>query len=562
MVMNKRISIGRYRQIIAVFTKHGFGFLMDQLGLFSSPRLKRSTRNRKAKPRSSKLSTGERLRLSFEELGPTFVKLGQILSTRGDIFPAEVVEELKKLQDSVPPFPFTEVKAVIEEEFKDKLENIYKEFDEKPAAAASISQVHRARLGSGKLVAVKVQRPGIDRLIEIDLHILKDLVRLIEHHTKYGDLYDCSGMVQEFENAMQNELDFTKEAENADIFRRNFIRDEGITVPVVQWIYTARRVLTMDYIEGIRIDDCKSMEAAGIDRSLLAKRLATSLCNQILRDGFFHADPHPGNIQVLTDGSIVFLDLGMVGCLNESRRRMISNFFVGIASRDSTLVVKSIIDMDTAPARSHIKRFEKAVDKIIEKYLTMPMDQIKIDELFFEIFNIAFLNHIKLPREFALLSKTLGTLQGLMQKLAPDLNALAIAKPIAKKLAVRSFSPEAMGRDLRKGLRSYRELLKEIPSAMLNYLSKLEEDDFSVQIEIKDIYRIQRRIERIFNRISFSVVLLAISIIIAGIIIGSGLSAGAGSEMVLLNLTVLKAGLALAVIIIAGLVVSMFRSRR
>lgn len=561
MVINRWNSIRRYRQIIAVFTKHGFGLLMDQLGIFHYLKIKKRILDTDAKSDSSRLSTGARLRLSLEELGPAFVKLGQILSTRPDILPPDIVEELKKLQDSVPPFSFSEVRAVIEDEFEDKLENIYKEFEEKPVAAASISQVHRARLNSGKPVAVKVQRPGIERTINLDLNILKDLAHFIDHHTQYGKLYDCSRMVLEFENIIKNELDFTKEAENAEAFKQNFTRDKGIIVPNVKWIYTTKRILTMEYIEGIRVDNYSALDLAGIDKKILAKRLATSICNQILRDGFFHADPHPGNIQVLSDGTIVFLDLGMVGCLNEARKRMISNFFIGVASRDSRLVVKSIIDLETMPKRSNIKKFEKDVDKIIEKYLTMPWNEIKIEELLYETFNIAFLNHIKIPREFALLAKTLGTLQGLLEKLAPDLNALVVAKPIAKKLLHQSFSVDKISNDIKKSLWSYRDLFKEFPSAMLNLLSRMEDEDFAVQFEIKDMDSIQRRFERVFNRMSFSVVLLAVSIIIAGIIIGSGLSADAGSEMYLLNVTVLKAGLAIAVIIILGLIISMFKSR-
>jgi ubiquinone biosynthesis protein len=561
MVINRRNSIRRYRQIIAVFTKHGFGLLMDRLGIFQYLQIKKIFSNIDAESTYSRLSTGERLRLSLEELGPVFIKLGQILSTRPDILPADVVKELKKLQDSVPPFSFSEVKAVIESEFEDRLENVYKEFDEIPVATASISQVHRARLNSGRLVAVKVQRPGIEKIIHLDLNILKDLANFIDHHTKYGKLYDCSNMVLEFKNIIKNELDFTKEAENAEIFRRNFTQDNGIMVPAVKWIYTTKRILTMEYIEGIRVDDYNALDLAGIDRKILAKRLATSICNQVLRDGFFHADPHPGNIQVLQDGMVVFLDLGMVGHLNESRKRMISSFFLGVVSKDSRLVIKSIIDMETVPNRGNIKRFEKDVDKIIDKYLTMPWNEIKIENLLYEIFKIAFINHIIIPREFALLAKTFGTLQGLLEKLAPDLNALIVARPIAKKLLYQSFSVDKLSNDVKKSLWSYRDLMTEFPSAMLNFIGKMEEEDFAVQFKIKNIDGIERRLERIFNRISFSVVLLAVSIIIAGIIIGSSLSAGKGNEMYLLNVAVLKTGLVMAAIIISGLIISMFKSR-
>jgi ubiquinone biosynthesis protein len=562
MMIYRRIRVRRYREIIAVFTKHGFGLLLKRLGLRNPLKKKNKVLDTGTTPDNAGASTGQRLKLALEELGPTFVKLGQILSIRQDILPTDIAEELKKLQDSVQPFPFSRLKALIETEFNDKLENIYKEFDEEPVAAASISQVHRARLISGKQVAVKVQRPGIEKIIDVDLDILKDMAHFVDHHTKYGELYDFSGMVADFKNTIKNELDFMKEGENADTFRHNFSRDEGVTVPKIKWIYTTKRVLTMEYFDGIKISDFAALEQSGIDRRKVAEKLATSICNQVLRDGFFHADPHPGNIQIMPDGTIIFLDLGMVGHLNESRKSMISNFFIGVASRDSRMVVSSILDMDVMPNRSNVKNFEKDVDAIIEKYLTMPMSEIKVGELLHETFHAAFVNQIKLPREFALLSKTLGTLQGLLEKLAPGLNALVIAEPIATKLLYQSFSVEKMRKQIKKNLLNYHNLLSEFPVAMRNILRKMDEDDFFVQFEMKGMDKFQGRLEWTFNRMSFSVILLAVSIIIAGVLISSGLSAEASSEMYLFNVAVLKTGLALAVIIVLGLVISMFRSGR
>ncbi|TYQ12793.1 UNVERIFIED_CONTAM: ubiquinone biosynthesis protein [Acetivibrio alkalicellulosi] len=562
MMINKKIGINRYRQIIGVFTKHGFGLLLDQLGIFKYLKMRKGVQSDDDNGEHSKLSTGERLRLSLEKLGPTFIKLGQILSTRPDIFSAEIMDELKKLQDSVPSFSFDKVRKVVEEEFEDDLENIFKEFDEKPVAAASISQVHRAVLISGKQVAVKVQRPEIEKTIHLDINILKDLANFVDNHTKYGKIYNFSDMVLEFEKLINNELDFSKEAENAEVFKKNFAGDEGISVPNIKWIYTTKRVLTMEYVKGIRLDDYLQLDALGINREVVAKRLATSVCNQILRDGFFHADPHPGNIRVLSDGKIIFLDLGMVGHLSESMKRVISDFFVGVTSRNSKLVVKSVINMDSMPSRNTIKKFEKDVDKIIDKYLTMSLDSIKIDELLYETFNIAYLNKIKIPREFALLAKTFGTLQGILEKLAPQMNALVVAKPIAKKLFYQSFSIEKIGKGIQKNLWNYKELIKEFPSAMLNFLLKMEDEDFAFQLEIKDIDNIQRRFERAINRMSFSVILLSVSIIIAGIIIGSSLSAGSGSEMYLLNEIILRVGLGVSVIIIFMMFYSMLKSKK
>lgn len=562
MVMTKRLNIRRYEQIITVFAKHGFGLLIDQLGIFNYLKIKKKNISIDDKAAKSMISTGRRLRMACEELGPTFIKLGQILSTRTDILSADITTEIVKLQDSVHTFPFDEVRTIVESELEDKLEKIFMEFDEKPIAAASISQVHFARLNSGKQVAVKVQRPDIEKSINTDLNILKDLAHFIDNHTKYGKLYDFSSMAQDFENTLKNELDFTKEGENAETFKENFLKDDGVTVPKIKWIYTTKHVLTMEYIEGIKLDDYNALEKAGIDRKDLAKKLVTSICNQILRDGFFHADPHLGNIKILPDGTIVFIDLGMVGILSKRRKEILSNFFIGVISQNSKMVIKSLLDLDTSAKITNLRKFEKDIDEIIEMYLTLPWDKIKIEDLFNNIFNIAYLNHIKIPREFALISKTLATLQCLIEDLAPDLNTLVVAKPIAKKLLHQSFSVDKISSDIKKSLWSYKELLLEFPSALLNFLNKMEDENFTMHLKIDDADNIQRRLERSLNRMSFSVILLAVSIIIAGIIVGSSLSTAEGKEIYLINITVLKAGLLLAVIIIIGLIISMFKSKR
>jgi ubiquinone biosynthesis protein len=556
------MRIRRYREIISVFTKYGFGMLFRRFNVRNPLTTKNKSADAGAISDNAKASVGKRLKLALEELGPTFVKLGQLMSIRQDILPADLIEELKQLQDSVQPFPFSEVKALIETEFNDHLDHIYKEFDKEPLAAASISQVHRAILFSGKEVAVKVQRPDIEEVIDLDLDILKSMARFIDRHSKYGELYDFSGMVAEFETTIKAEFDFTKEGENADTFLRNLSRDEGVTVPKVRWIYTTKRVLTLEYFEGIKISDSEALDRAGIDRRKTAERLAASVCNQILRDGLFHADPHPGNIQVLPDGTVVFLDFGMVGRLSEARKSAITDFFIGVVFRESQMVVDAIVDMNAATGQSDMKNFRKNIDVLIGKYLTMPMSEMKIDELLHEIFQIALLNNIKMPRDFALLAKALGTLQGVLEKLSPEINALVIAEPIAKKLGYQSFSVEKIKNEAKRTLLNYQKLLGELPAAMRNILRKAENEDLTVQFELKEMNAFQRRLERISNRISFSVILLAVSIIIAGVLISSGLSANTSAEMYFFNITVLKTGLVLATVIVLGLIISMFRSRR
>lgn len=561
VVINRYNHIKRYRQIILVFTKHGFGTLIDQLGIFNYLNIKKRLGKGDSED-NEKLSIGERLRLSLEELGPTFIKLGQIISTRPDILPPDVIAELEKLQDAVPPFPYEDVKSLIESEFDDKLENIFKEFNETPLAAASIAQVHLARLNSGKKVVVKVQRPGIERTIDLDLRILEDLAHFIDSHTKYGRLYDFPRMVQEFKNTLKNELDFMVEGENAETFKENFSKDRGVKVPYISWIHTTRRVLTMEHIDGIRLNDFTALDNAGLNRKVIARNLAESIFNQILRDGFFHGDPHPGNIMILPDNTIVFLDLGMVGKLDEERKIQFLKMLMGVVFKNSRMITQAIINLDAMAHRVNIKKFEKEIDILRDKYISLPLNEIKVGEVFKEIFNLAFSYNIMIPGEFTMLAKSLVTLEGLVEKLDPDLNVLKIAEPIARKLMYKTFSFEKLGKEFVVGVMDYGNLIKEFPSFMLNFLRKMENDEFTMQFKLKDIERVEKRLERIFNRVSFSIVLLAVSIIIAGIVVGSGMSAHTGTEIYLLNITVLRIGLIIAGIIIIGLIISMFRSNR
>ncbi|MFZ5967453.1 MAG: 2-polyprenylphenol 6-hydroxylase [Bacillota bacterium] len=554
--------MNRYRQIILVFVKHGFGTLMDQLGIFDYINIKKRIEKDNDEGIKEKLSIGERLRLSLEELGPTFVKLGQIISTRPDILPADVIAELEKLQDAVPPFPFEDVKSMIESEFNDKLQNIFREFSEIPLAAASMAQVHLARLKSGRKVVVKVQRPGIERNIYLDLKVLEDLASFLDKHTKYGEFYDFSKMVQEFENTLKNELDFRVEGEHAETFKENFCKDRGIKVPDISWIHTTRRVITMEHIDGIRLNDFTALDHAGLNRKVIARNLAESIINQILRDGFFHGDPHPGNIMILPDNTIVFLDLGMIGKLNEARKTQFLKMLMGVVFKNSRLIIQAIIGLDAMDHHINMKKLEKEIDFLRDKYLSVPLNEIKVGEVFNEIFTLAFSYNIVIPSEFTMLAKSLVTLEGLVKKLDPELNVLEIAQPIARKLMFRTLSLEKMGNEFFGGVLDYGSLIKELPSFILNFSRKMEADGFTMQFKFKDIERVERRMDRIFSRISFSIILLAVSIIIAGIIVRSGMSTHTGAEIFFLDIIVLRTSLVIAGTIIVGLTLSMFRSNR
>lgn len=552
--------IKRYRHIILVFVKNGFGVLFDKLDFFNSLIVKvKRLAMRKDEAVNKKLSVGARLRLSFEELGPTFIKLGQILSTRHDILPRGVITELEKLQDAVPPFPFDDVKYLIESEFGEKIENVFREFSITPIAAASIAQVHTARLYSGKNVVVKVQRPDIESNIFLDLKLLKKLAGFIDKKTKYGRLYDFTKMVQDFEDTLKNELDFRTEGENAEEFRKNLSNDKGIKVPDIHWVHTTKRVLTMECIEGIRLNDPDELEKAGIDRKQIAKNLSVSMLNQFLRDGFFHADPHPGNIMVLPDNDIVFLDFGMVSRLNEELKDKVLEMLMGFVFNNSRLFIRALIGLDTGIPYKTITIPEREIDMLRGKYMSLPINRIRVGEVFNDISNLAFTYHIVIPNEFTLFIKTLVTLEGTVARLDPDFNVLKTAEPIVKKLFVEKFLPKKIIKELIEGFLDYRELFRELPSFLVSSMRKMQEDD-SAQLAVKDEHT-EKRMDRLSKRLLLSLLLLVVSIIAGSAILGLSMCVGPGTEMYFIDITILKVCLITIVIILAGFI-STYRARR
>ena len=560
--MPKRTHLKRYRQIVRVFARNGFGILLEQMGLFSYLRIRHREIKRDDRQETARSSVGERLRRSCEELGPTFVKIGQVLSTRPDILSPEVTAELSKLQDAVNPFPFADVKCVIEQEFSEPLEDIFASIEERPLASASLSQVHKAVLHTGDSVAVKVQRPDISDCVQVDLDILRDLASFLDDHTKYSDAYDFPAMIEELERTIKAELDFRREGENADRFRENLKPEARVVVPDVRWIYTTGRVLTMSLEQGVRINQVEELRQAGIDLSDLGMRLAHCIADQVLDDGFFHADPHPGNILVRDDGTIILLDLGMAGRLSPARKQILSNMFVGIATEDAHQVVQAFVDMNTMRQRVNLHRFESEIGRMLDRYMSLPINQIRVGDLLSEIFALAYKYKIRIPGEFTLLAKVLITLQGVIEQLDPELNLLEIMKPIAARMIRRSFSPKNLGRELHSAGSDYKRMLHDLPGFLINFFNKMEDDEYRFSLDIKDVDRVQKHFDHIANRISFSLILLGVSIMIAGIIIGSSMNAASSPDLVRLNIWMLRGGLAIAAIILLGLAVSMFRSRR
>ncbi|HCD08893.1 MAG TPA: 2-polyprenylphenol 6-hydroxylase [Thermoanaerobacter sp.] len=550
----------RYREIVFVFIKYGFGAIIDNIGILKHINVRRKILKQTNDENIAKLSRGERLRLALEELGPTFIKMGQILSTRPDILPKDVIKELEKLQDKVPAFSFDEVKSVIQNEFGESLEEAYAEFEPTPLAAASIAQVHMALLWSGKTVVVKVQRPGIEKIIAQDMRILEDIAKFVDNHTKYGKLYNFTKMVEDFKKRLEEELDFRIEGENAEKFKKNFLKDKKVKIPSIIWTHTTRRVLTMEYIDGIPLNDFNAIDEAGLDRGAIARNLAKSVLNQILRDGFFHGDPHPGNIMVLGDGTIAFLDFGMVGSLSPERKRQFSKMLLGIVYKNSRMITESIIDLNAVTLNVNMKKLEKDINNLRDRYVEIPLEKLKVGEVLNGIFDLVFSYNIVIPNEFNMLAKSLITLEGIVEKLDPKISVLEVAKPIAKQLIPKMFSTQHMKEEIINATMDYSRLIKELPSFLLNFLRKTEEENYAIELKIRDLENLEKRVDKVFNRLSTSIILLALSIVIAGILIGSGISANAGAELYELNGIILKIGLAIAFVMVLGLAISIFRS--
>lgn len=560
MSINRYKHIKRYNDIVKIFIKHGFGTLLDQLGILKYLNIKKKTTDREDKEKQ--LSIGERLRLTLEELGPTFIKLGQIMSTRSDMIPQSIIIELEKLHDSAPPFPFEDAKACIEYELGEKLEDIFTEFNKEPLGVASIGQVHLAKLKDGHEVVVKVQRPRIEKKIEEDMNILKDLAWFIDTRTKYGKLYEFRTMVKEFQSTLRAELDYRIEGENTEIFKENLSRNKQIVVPSVFWDYTTRGILTLEYMKGISLSKIEEVDGEYIDRETIAKTISKSIFEQILKDGFYHGDPHPGNIKILPDNRVVLLDFGMVGKLKEDRKKQFLKILLGVAFRNSRLIVEAFMGLNVINKRSDMKKLQREIDNLIDEYVELPLNEIKLAEIFNEIFDLALKYKIKMPKEFTMLVKTLATVEGVVERLSPELNMLEIAQPIARKLMLNVFSPRTIKKDITDAIFDYGDIIKDIPDFILNFLRKMEDDDYVWSFRLRGASEILKRFDKITNKISFSIALLSLSIIMAGLIIGFGMAARVGSQAYIFNLSILKLGLIAAVLMYLWLIFSIFKTGR
>jgi len=541
----------RYRQVVEVLLRHGFGYALDQLDLQDLVPFGR----RVLPPAPPEQTRGARLRAALEALGPTFVKLGQILSTRPDIVPEDVVEELSLLQDHVPAVPVDQVIPVVEAELGRPLSEAFASFDPEPLAAASIGQVHRATLPDGTGVAVKVRRPGVEEVVETDLEILQDLARLIEERWRPERISPVA-FVDEVARVLRREMDYRLEAGNIQRFRRAWAGDPRVRIPRVYWDLTTSRVLVMEYLSGVKVDDRAGLERLGVDPRQIARLGAEIFLQQVLIDGVFHGDPHPGNLLVLDDGSLGMLDFGIVGRLDQELLDAVADLFVGVTRRDTERIVRGLTRVGAVGDDVDPRALRRDLSDLIDRHYGKTLQQMELGPIVQEILRLAHRHQLRLPEDLLLLAKALVTIEGVGKHLDPDFNALEIAEPFARELMERQLDPAAVARRALAEAGAYLQLLGRLPERVDESLSRLVRGEIQIQFVHKGLDPTVQRLERTSNRVAMSVVL-------AALILGSAIILQAHAGPTVWGVPVLGVlGFVMAAFLGLGLVIGILRSGR
>ena len=454
------------------------------------------------------------IRENFLELGPTFIKLGQLFSTRADLFPVEYVEELSKLQDRVPAFPYEQVKATIESDFAKPIDKLFSNFDPIPLAAASLGQVHRAKLYSGEDVVVKVQRPGLKQLFTIDLAILRQIARYFQNHPKWGKNRDWMGVYDECCRILWEETDYLLEGRNADTFRRNFRGEDWVCVPRVYWKYASPKVLTLEYMPGIKISHYEAIEAAGLDRKVLARLGAKAYLQQILNGGFFHADPHPGNIAVNTDGALIFYDFGMMGQIENNIREGLMDTLVGVAQKNSDKVVASLINVGALVPTGDMSSVRRSIQFMLDNFMDKPFEEQSVDAISEDLYEIAYGQPFRFPATFTFVMRAFSTLEGVGKGLDPEFNFMEVAQPYAMQLMTNSNSSNGntIFDELGRQAAEVGTAALGLPGRIDDTIDKLERGDLRVRVRSLESERVMRRLSAIQLGTNYTVLFSALII--------------------------------------------------
>lgn len=506
----------RYREIIGVLLKYSFEDVIDQINLDIMLKRIRVRYSRKRKVLPTQKSRPERVRLALEELGPTFIKLGQMLSTRYDLIPIEYINELRKLQDNVKPFPIEQSIQIIEKELNAPLKQLFDRFDRKPIAAASIAQVHRGKTKKGYEVVIKVQRPDIHQIIALDIPILKELARLIERHIEDSRIFDPSGLVLQFESWIKEELDFKHEGRNIHRFGKNFEEDEQTYVPSVFWDLTTEQVLTIEYIDGIYIDQIDRIRKVGMDPAILAKNGTLLVLRQIFEYHFFHGDPHPSNLMVLPGHVIAPLDYGLMGRMDNVLVYEVSDLLLGIIQNDASMIVRTLLQLNRQNNDVDRESLRIAVADFLARYHAVPLHMLRFEHFFNDLVHLIRKHDIKFPRNLYLMGKSMMMMESIAQKLDPEFDIVSIAKTYFTKTMIGRSEAEKFVRTATQMVEDYTDLMVTAPQVINQILKKVRWGNMGINLHHMRIDDMLHEMDRSANRLSFSM-------IIASLVVGSSL---------------------------------------
>jgi len=508
-------NLNRNQEILRVFVKYGFNDIVSKISIVKRMRINKSPISTQSQNINA-LSTSERLRMAFEELGATFIKLGQLLSLRSDFIPEEFVTELSKLQDSVQKDEIERIKSVLTKEYGKSINDVFLEFDETPIAAASIAQVHKAKLNNGETVAVKILHPGVAEKIESDLEILKNLSRLIETYIPESKPYQPVEIIKEFEKTIKKELNLVHEGHNIDAFRNYLQDDPTIKIPIVYWEYTSESILVTEFINGTKISELLNNEVSDIDPKQVIVNSANSLMKQIFEIGIFHADPHPGNIFVLPGNIIAPIDFGNVGRIDDEMRNAFIEIIMGIVDQDPHRITRALINIGFVDDYTNLRGLKIDLMEFINHYYKVPLNRINLSKLIDEFIELLRTHQIKLPADLSVLIRTLVISDAVARELYPQFNFAEILIPFARKAYLNKLNPFTRFRSLIKTAEESFDLLKKLPQDFQSILYKLRNDKFAVTFKHQGLEEFGRRIDSSSNRLSFA-------IIIAALIIGSSI---------------------------------------
>lgn len=489
-------DLPRIREVAGVLASHGFGEIARIVGVETATS-------------TSDKPVARRVRLALADLGPTFIKLGQVLSVRPDILPQSLLDELAHLQDQAPPVDLDAVRQLIEEELPGAFEHRFASFSERPLATASIAQVHAATLMDGTEVAVKVQRPGIERTLRSDLHILYTLARLIEGQVEVPGLYTPVEIVQEFDAAINTELDFLQEARACERFRVNHRGVDGVRAPAIHREHCTRRVLVMERMRGRRLNDVVSGSDEG--RAAMRKLIETWYL-QLFEHGFFHGDPHPGNLMVLDDGSLCFLDFGLTGTLSGEMQDLLTTVFIGLVFKDAESVALAIHRAGATRDRVDLKAFKAEIQRLMAKYEGASLTQLGAQSSLTEFIDVAARYRIQLPREFAALARATSMVDGIGHRLLPDADIVEEVRPYAQRLVTTRFGPERLGADVFRTLQQAQSAFRDLPTQAAQLLVDLERGRVAITTRDPDAEALRTEIHNAAVRVSLAICALALGV--------------------------------------------------